>query len=203
MMYLLANDQAVSLGALASVFLAAIIGTLFGGSGILVVWVQYFRQRELESFKSKLAMEATEHQIRFAHYHQHMAETVGDVYAKFLEIRDALMKIVTIELAAADPRREEGRKEFNNDLLEFQKYFRPRRIFLPRAMSDDIWNAVEQAQNIEWDVPPGSSHQEYTKAWQRLGKDIGALQKQLETRFRDALGVGEEGDIQNENPDPT
>lgn len=193
MIYLLANVQVVSWGVLVSVFFAALVGGLCGSGGILVVWVQYFRQRELENFKSKLAMEATEHQIRFAHYHQHMAETVGDVYVKFLEIRDALQKIVDIELTADDPRRDDGRKELIKCLLEFQEYFRPRRIFLPKSLSDDIWKAVEQAQEIEWDIPPGSSHREYTKAWQRVGKEVGALQKWLESRFRGALGVDGEG----------
>lgn len=203
MMNLLANGQAVSWGALFSILIASLIGGVFGSGGFLAIWKQYFWQRELENFKSKLAREATEHQIRFAHYHQHMAETIVDVYAKFLDISYALMKIVDIEIAAADPRREEGRKEFNNELLDFQEYFRPRRILLPKSLSDDIWNAVMQAQNIEWDVPPGSSHSEYTKAWKRVGKDIRALREQLESRFRNALGIGDEGDLHNENPAPT
>lgn len=180
-----------------------------GGSTVLLVMIAWlirsivtqYLSKDIEAFKSQLRVQALEHEIRFARLHEKVAETIAKTYGKLQRIFDCLSRYVNIEQSSNDPLRTRYREELHQAYEDFQKYFRPRRIYLPHETAERIWEAACKLQDVEWtfSVPlsaqpldQGEAHAALMDAYKELQKRARPLLQLLEDEFRRLLGVKDE-----------
>lgn len=156
---------------------------------------------ELEQLKARLHMAANERSVRFSHLYEKTATTIEEVYRRLISFRDAVAHYTSIIEWSTDPSQGERRKLAGEKLQEFQEFYRPRRIYLPRALDDQIATFVNGLYRISIDfrrgVEEGGDFRRKLPAdqdtWERAHKYINEesveLLKALEDAFQKELGL--------------
>jgi hypothetical protein len=93
---------------------------------------------EIEKFKSELQRQTLEHQVRFSRLHQETASTIAETYnllqRLFATAQEHTRSHDIIGLVAT----EETHKKVITAYSEFLDYFKPRQIFLPMEVVNNI-----------------------------------------------------------------
>ena len=161
--------------------------------------LQYF-SKDLEKFKSTLAMAAYEHQIRFSRLHEKRAEIIGQTYADIVDLHNKASIFVGAYREADDTQKQENLKALWSAVSQFRTHFQKHRIYFDKDLSEKIAlleNKLAEAcnvlaafalkrilttnQEIVWT--------EWGKAVEIMKKDVPPIGTALEDKFREILGV--------------
>jgi hypothetical protein len=161
-------------------------------------------QKSAEQLKSELSNLAHERQLRFAHLHEKAAEVVAETYQRLWVVMGAFFTYVSIYENEAMGSKAERRKLLWESVKDFQDYFYPRRLFLPRSLADSIASlerkvieltnqfmcGVEKSTDDDFS---GEELKSRTATWvnvnEQLQKEAIPLYTALEDEFRKLLGV--------------
>ena len=159
---------------------------------------------EIENLKTRLQIAAAERSVQYTHVYSKTAETVADVYSRLLDVHDAVAQYTKSVEYETDPPKEERRIAVGKSVEAFQKYYRPLRLYIPRASDDRIAEFINGLYNISiqfrkgveegWDYRPESNPDENTwaKAHKYMTEEVPPVLRSLEAEFRTLLGFVDE-----------
>jgi hypothetical protein len=156
--------------------------------------LQYF-SKDLERFKSTLAMAAYEHQIRFSRLHEKRAKVIEETYANLVDLYD-----VSIRFLDRFPyKQREEATAIVQDVLKatsrFMTHFERHRIYFDSEVSGKIIRlneAILDALNVPLGDAIGAPHvgECLSRDFINEMKDrIPPIKTDLENAFREILGV--------------
>ena len=164
-----------------------------------------FRQilsRDLEKFKSGLEMEAMTHKIRYERLHGERVEVIKEVYQKIVQADSSLRFLVKIFHPIYEPpleKKEESAVRHCNDLTG---YYERNRIFFEESLAKDIddildsfhraWTSYQAYKEAGGGRDPDGALEASREITEQMGKTAPKVRKQLETKFRNILGIDNE-----------
>lgn len=92
----------------------------------------------LASFQHNLELAAAERNFRFSHVFKDTADTIVNTYQKLLALKDATDAYTQPMEPSNDPNRTEQRDNFKKAADDFMQYFRPNKIYIPKATAEKI-----------------------------------------------------------------
>jgi len=162
--------------------------------------LQLESQQEIESFKSKLAQTAYEHQVRFSRLHEKRASVIEETYANLVNLYYASAQF----LRMFPVREKEPDGQSVSNLLEamssFVTHFERHRIYFDSEVSEKIVRLKEGISKAI-NMPLGFSTKqilttdtkvemkEWSQAMDMMQKEIPPIKADLEEAFRELLGV--------------
>jgi hypothetical protein len=151
-----------------------------------------------ERLRATLQQANAEHQVRYARLHEQVAETIAGTYSRLQRVHSAVANYTKVLEFANDPPKAERRKTVGVTFGDFQDYYRPRKLFVPRATARKI-DAFETtlfkiAHEFMWAVEESEhTRQHDTTTWSKVSKqmseDIPPLFSALEDDFQALLGM--------------
>jgi hypothetical protein len=150
---------------------------------------------EIERLRASLQIAAAEHHVLFSKLHEKRAEVIEKLYILLLEAADAAKTF------AANPNDTQLGKEEWNQHLQLYRFFHINKIYLPSALCALLENyetklrfsttSVKIYMSIENPKPEIVNEQVKVvrEAWRALETDLPAIMSELETEFRQLLGV--------------
>lgn len=154
----------------------------------------------VERLKSQLQIAAAERNVRFSRVFERTAETVATTYQKLLAFHDALAHYTSIVEWQSTPPKEERRKIMAERHQEFQAFFRPNRLYLPKDTATRIQDfraklhstAIDFMFNVEQGGDERSKDPD-RDTWVKVDKfitdEVPPLLELLEDDFRRILGL--------------
>lgn len=163
------------------------------------VVLQYF-SKDLERFKSELAMAAYEHQIRFSRLHEKRAKVIEETYSNLVN----LYFLSSLFLRMFPFSKKELDDQNVSDLLEamgnFVTHFERHRVYFNSEVSEKIVR-LKEGLSRAFSMPLGFSTKqiltadrqvemkEWGRAMDMMQKEIPPIKADLEDTFRELLGV--------------
>ena len=156
---------------------------------------------QIERLKARLQIAASERTVQFSHIYAKTAETIAEVYSHLVAFRDAVASYTSIIEYSTGPPKEERRMTVGAKFKEFQDYYKPRRIYLPRDLDDKIAEfanglfkiSIEFRRGVEegGDCRPGAPEDKDTwmEAHKYVNEQSVELLKSLEKEFQRELGI--------------
>jgi len=158
--------------------------------------------KDLEAFKSRLAITAAEHQVTFAALHARRAEVVSELYKLLVRaVLEASRFANPLEMSH-QPDRKQKYVNATNATTAFYLYFDENRIYLPTPLCDQLDQFASKLHvptvtlgfHEQYEQGQGDPQNERTKAWvaawHSVEKEIPPVRQALEAEFRKMLGVG-------------
>lgn len=150
---------------------------------------------ELEQLRSRLAIQAKEHDVVFSKLHERRSEIIADIYAKLKRVQLCLGEYTAaFELAGEKPRDERG-QDFFDAYKEFFDVFNNNAIFLPAnpAKSIEELNKVMLRSGNEFTYFVRNEryprwHEKWTEIEEHCQNAIPTIIAELEVTFRKLLG---------------
>lgn len=152
-------------------------------------------QKEIEQLRAQLEQEAHEHRVRYSTVHERRAEVIAGVYGKLEELHMAFRRMTAMVQPGnvdVDELRNEAREAYN----DFVTYYYPRAIWLERHLCDLINDMLaefhEAFVDFTLDAEQGGypDREQWMNARTTIQDQIPEAREELETEFRDILGVG-------------
>jgi len=159
---------------------------------------------QIEQLKARLQIAASERSVQFSHIYAKTAETIAEVYSRLVAFRDSVAAYTSIVEYSTDPPKEERRAKVGEKFQDFQDFYKPRRIYLPRELDDKIAEFANGLFNISLDfrrgVEEGGDYRpgapEDKDTWMEAHKYVNEqsveLLKALEEQFQRELGISRE-----------
>jgi len=157
--------------------------------------------KEIEELKAKLQIAATERNVQYSLIYTKSAETLAETYARLIAFRNAVAEYVSYVEYKSGPTKAERRTLVGNKLSEFQEFYWPKRIYIPRKLADQIDQFVQGLYNISMQfkigVEQGDEYKletlEDLSVWQKANDYVHGespkLLELMEEAFQDFLGV--------------
>jgi len=162
-------------------------------------------ETDLEHFKAKLQIAASERSIRLTRVFEKTVDTVSGTYERLLAFHDAVGQYTSIVEWNSTPPKEERRKAVADKYEDFLSYYRPRKPFLPKRtvkQIDDFRHKLhETAVDFMWGVERGGDERankrgqdrdSWVKAHDFMTKEVPPVLELLEDDLRKILGTYEE-----------
>ncbi len=102
---------------------------------------------QLEQLKSKLQLNAVEHQVRFSNLHEKRAEVIAEVYTLLYEVYTSTSRFVN-NAYPTDPAHQDKYVAEYDRLFKVYELLGSRRIYLPEATFIQTDEYVEQLRKI-------------------------------------------------------
>jgi len=156
--------------------------------------LQYF-SKDLERFKSTLAMTAYEHQVRFSRLHEKRAKVIEETYTNLVDLYDVSIRFLD---RFAYNQKEAATAIVQNVLKamsRFMTHFERHRIYFDSEVSEKIIRlneAISDALNVPLGDAMGAPHigeclsSDFIK---EMKDKIPPIKADLEEAFREILGV--------------
>lgn len=174
-------------------------------------------RKDLEKFKSSLVAEtestveklryqlgllAMEHQVKFSKLHEDRAEVIAELYSRLVEAHWAGEGFVSPMEYVGEPSKEEKFKKALNASASFYQYFEKKKIYLPKALCDQLDSFVKtiREQSVNFGVylmhppehlPPNVEKEKteaWHKAWKTFEEKVPKAREALEDELRAILG---------------
>jgi len=157
--------------------------------------------KEIEELKAKLQIAATERSVQFSLIYTKSAETLAETYARLIAFRQAVADYVSYIEYKGGPTKAESRTVVGNKLADFQEFYRPKRIYIPRNLAAQIDKFVQGLYDISIQfkigVEQGNEYKletiEDLSIWQKANDYVHGespkLLTSMEVAFQDFLGV--------------
>lgn len=163
--------------------------------------------KELEAFRGNLQIATIEHQVRFTKLHSERAEVIKKLYQKLALLDTAIHSVLKRFQKVGEADLEDKVREYSKLHNELNEFFLLNRIFfddnvckvidnllfLSRDTYIDITTYPIDPTSAEYKYGPrellSERHEYWEKARAVFEKDIKNLKEQLETQFREMLGV--------------
>lgn len=153
---------------------------------------------ELERLRADLQITASERQIRYQKLHEQVAETVAQTYALLRKLYGTVAMYVSDVGWSADPPDDELREMIGGAIKGFCDYYRPRRIYLPKGIAEQVDDFEKQLRGItrkHTRIQEAQGKMSNDKWVQRanelaemMDREIPEIFGQLENEFRKLLG---------------
>ncbi len=157
---------------------------------------------EIERLKSQLQIAASENNVRFSKVFERTAETIATTHEKLLALQDAVVSYTSPIEFEGTPSKEERRKIVSETLVEFNRYYRPRSLFLPKETATKLdefaWTLRNQSVDFRLSVERSDAlyapgHPPDWKKWIEItnfmNKEAPKLLNALQDDFRNLLGT--------------
>ncbi len=178
-----------------STFVAGLVSALIGG---IFTW---WRDRNLEDFKSELRAEAFEHETRFARFHETRADVVTELYRLIAIAHERIVAAAPPKLRAPKikgmPETPDtlGRQAFEA-YRAFESYWNRNRLVLTREqarMVDEIGQTMRSASLLASFMRSEGISKEFKEGkkeeFAELMDQLSAQKDALEDSFREMLGA--------------
>lgn len=156
------------------------------------------RDTKLERFRADLQAVAYERQIRYQALHEKVAETVAQAYALLQTLYGAVETHLSDVRWSSDPPDEKLREIIRRSISEFHDYYRPRRIYLPKEVAEQVDAFEKKLSSITrkhmrfQENEQKMSDDEWVKRAGEIAgminKELPAVFEKLENEFRRLLG---------------
>lgn len=151
----------------------------------------------LENLKSKLAINAVSHQIKFSRLHEKQAELVEELYFDVDRLDQLSKSLISVFVGnTAVKEKEERATEILNEYLELNAKFHKNKLyFTPQVflLLNSYRNTVfEPATVLLEDIPDSEKEgfmEGYTDGHEHNTKKLENLRSAIESEFRNLLGV--------------
>ncbi|MGH0522467.1 hypothetical protein [Bacillus toyonensis] len=163
--------------------------------------------RQIEEHKTELQQLTNKHQIIFNKLHENRAETIKNLYSKFVDLENKMISLTKLFQAVGEKSMEEKANEASSSYWEFLSFYSVNRIYF----SEDLCKLIDKIEAeirgtlIDTGVyelnkiksGPGNNvsleqMEIWRKNWARIEKDVPELKNSLEKEFRKLLGVIED-----------
>ena len=150
---------------------------------------------EIERLRNDLRIAASEHETRFTRLHETRADTIAELYKRFVAAHGALDVYLNTVLFGRDPdpaKEEVVVKRWN----EFIGYFRERRIYFEEELCRDIDAACGQYVNAwvrtgAYPIKMPDGPEQWSKAALHFSEHFPPIRAKIERQFRELIGVKE------------
>jgi hypothetical protein len=152
--------------------------------------------KEIESLKVSLNIEASEHQIRFAKLQERRASIIEETYKKIVSLENSAAYLTT-EVETEDyARLKEKADEFIDEFFEFNSFFEAHAIYFPgniaKKVKDFNYLIFDFSINTVYHSKP-EDIKKFIKAFRGKEKSFESrnqeIKRFLESEFRKLLGV--------------
>jgi len=152
--------------------------------------------KEIESLKISLNIEASKHQIRFSKLQERRASVIEETYKKIVSLED-LAAYLTTEAKTEDYERlKEKANKFIDEFFEFNSFFEAHAIYFPENIVNKIkdfnYLIFNLSINIVYHSKP-ENIENFIEAFREKEKFIESRNKEIrkfiESEFRKLLGV--------------
>jgi hypothetical protein len=152
----------------------------------------------IERLRADLQIVAFERQTKFSTLHEKAAIVIAETYAALIEVLDAAKKYLSPLEQASDGSKGDRRENLNQAVIALRKCYRPRAIFLPRALAGQlvgidsltVKTANEFAIKVELKGDE-ADREAWFELWTKLNAEIEPALTLLGDLFRRELGVSE------------
>jgi len=175
------------------------ITAIFSTAFVLIIrkLIEQFFSKDLEKFKSELQKELIKHRTKFEILHAERANVIKEVYRKIVKTQRAFESLIKPLQLAGEPTEEEKTKILADEFNSLASYYRENRLFFNEALAQEIdkllqkfieiWNQWEYTKDLQQIGQPNVN--EWSKAWDKVKDEIPPIQKAIENRFRDTIGI--------------
>lgn len=180
--------------------------------------IQHEYSQELETFKARLKAESdvslerlradlqiasARRNIEYSRIHEKRLEVISEISGKIADLQQAAASYTSMFEWNDGPTKEERRKAFAEVFGDFNKYFRPRRLFLPSTLAEKIEDfrtglyrisidfMIHVEQGLKHSTDPGRQTDKWMEASKYTSEEAPRLIVELEEEFRKILGMHE------------
>lgn len=153
-------------------------------------------EREIESLKSLLSIEATKEQIRFSKLQERRADVIAEAYKRLVALNSAGMVLTYDPLDNDDDDLREKADEFIDSYFEFRSFIEECAIYFPEETVRAAMKLSDLIFNLSLEIRYHSTPADVKRLIQRYKaaeKDIESSNKQIkqyiEWEFRKMLGA--------------
>ena len=132
--------------------LVSSVASSLGVGGLVLHWFKQRSDRELEGIKGKNAQQIEhlktyllQRHYQFSRSYDRQAETLENVYLQLTELRRVTEDATQL---LDNPNNPALTKLYQSKMDEFQKYFTPRQIYLPKCTAKQIIDAANKLHNL-------------------------------------------------------
>jgi hypothetical protein len=165
----------------------------------------------IEHLKAQLQISATERSIKLSKVFEDQANVITDVYGKLVILIGAIEEYTSIITYQHTPSLEARRKNVGDKMGDFTSYYRPRRIFLPKAIqvSIDAFTKELHARTLRFmfeveQEPLRKPKTEDDDTWLNtvnfMSKDVVKIMGDLDAELKKILGLAEVETTTQTNP---
>lgn len=171
------------------------VGGLLGGAAAAYVAL---RRKAIEKYVAELDRVSYEHEVVFSRLHERRVEVVADLYRKLVDAVNAFGSWVRPLQMGGEPSMKEKAELAAKAGEEFQTSFLRARIWLDEdlcerldAFSGELHEAFVTFTTYDPDDPNTHTErlQSWKSAWDKVSQDVPPLRREIESRFREMLGV--------------
>jgi hypothetical protein len=154
--------------------------------------------RAIEKYVAELNRVSYEHEVVFSRLHERRVEVIAGLYTKLVDAEVAFGSWVRpLQLAGESPMDEKAKTAMQAG-NEFQDAFLRSRIWLDEdlckrleALNKAIYEVFVDFTTYKADDPQTAiAHREaWKRSWDRMNEDVAGIRREIESGFRDMLGV--------------
>ena len=159
--------------------------------------IKFEYDQKIEAYKKELEKHTLEHNVVFTQLHMQRITVISECYAYLNDVHNALKEYTKIFSPVGDTKIECRRKDFTNTMNKFMKFYRKRRLFIPKehTILIDKINKDFKESYYDFHYAVDANHytpQERTMKWleidNKVGVGISKTLAELENAFRESLG---------------
>lgn len=147
---------------------------------------------ELEKLRNDLRLAATEHEVRFRSLHAKQAEVIAETYKRLCDVHTRVASYVNPLEWQGEPTKDEKAKIAAAAVKDFNDFFYPRLIFLPRETGSRVKELANKLVGVANEFSfgrMGDGHDYWSKAHNFLKDEVPPLLLDLQNEFQRLLGV--------------
>lgn len=166
--------------------------------------IQQYFDKSLQAYQSELEKE----KIRYSDLHTKRGEVIAEFYARLNEFDEDMRQMVDPVLLRGDESRDEKIERAVESGEEFRRYYRKHKIYFRPDVCETMESLLSQYRDMFHDFSIRRIHEhnsptdtasveEWNENWESLTKnEIPELRAELESQFRDLLGVETESETE-------
>jgi hypothetical protein len=176
--------------------LLSLIGSVLGSGivvGLIQVFVSHTFSKKLSQFSTTLSGELFERQTKFAWLHTERSKALVTLYSLLSTVNAAFtVMLMPVQTGDAESRKTKI-KQASDAIVEFFRFCSQNAVFFDDDLGQKLFQLDEQYR-IVWStyvpnyelLPTG---REWAEAWEKLGRDVAPIQKQVQDKVRNMLGA--------------
>jgi hypothetical protein len=163
-------------------------------------WVQQYFDKELSRYQAELDKE----QVRFNELHNERAKVTAELYARFVVFEEDMRKLTDPLTKESDPEKHELFEPAAKSGNAFIDYYMKNKVYFPPDVCDTIESLNKEMNDVytsfgiraPYDSSKGKvpDTEVWHESWKRVTEnEVPELKSELESHFRELLGVETEG----------
>lgn len=154
----------------------------------------HFLSKDVEVFKSNLKIESDKSKLQYEILQEKRARIIEDLYKKLVDFEEAGKHLMAPMQPIGVPDEIERRRRAGEKYVNFCAYYNQHRIYLNTVtcvMVEKILDVFWSAWNDFQFRKELSTREDdlWTKSWKVISEEIPNIRRELESVFRDIIGV--------------